>query len=196
MSLVPYTTATILWTSLPEGYYSTLVWFMSLLASFMSWWVDEKMKKALGLQFLLIIQARVTAVSVIEPVMMIWFHQAVRIKKTVFQWVQVVSQRSSFIVGFLTQHAKGLSSFPTLDTERMWRCKAWPPHRSHCDLGAWYWAKRPAQRPHWEKWFTVTSAIWNWDTKNYFNSPACSHPISILIYFLFFCPKHAHGTED
>lgn len=96
MSPVPHTTATILWTSLSEGYYSLLVWFVFPLAPFMSWWVDEKTKRSMGLLFLLIIQARVTAVSVIEPVMIIWFHQAGRIKKThLFQWVKVVSQWSS-----------------------------------------------------------------------------------------------------
>lgn len=42
----------------------------------------ELMKRSMGLLFLLIIQARVTAVSVIEPVMIIWFHQAGRIKRT------------------------------------------------------------------------------------------------------------------
>lgn len=125
MSPVPHTTATILWTSLSEGYYSLLVWFVFLLLSFMSWWVDEKMKTSMGLLLWLIIQARVTAVSVIKPVMMIWFHQAGRTKKIhLFQWVKVVSQRISalsvcFIVGFLTEHARGLSSFPTLDTEDM-----------------------------------------------------------------------------
>lgn len=51
------------------------------------------------------------------------------------------------VVGFLTEHARGLSSFPTLDTERMWRRKAWPPHRSHCDLEAWCGAKRAAEGP-------------------------------------------------
>lgn len=51
------------------------------------------------------------------------------------------------IVGFLTEHAKGLSSFPTLDTERMWRRKAWPPHRSHCDLEVWSGAERAANEP-------------------------------------------------
>ncbi len=96
MSPVPHTTATILWTSLSEGYYSLLVWFVFLLASFMSWWVDEKTKRGMGLLFWLIIRARVTAVSVIKPVMMIWFHQTGRIKKThLFQWVKVVSQWSS-----------------------------------------------------------------------------------------------------
>lgn len=50
------------------------------------------------------------------------------------------------VVGFLTEHARGLSRFPTLDTERMWKRKAWPSHRSHCDLGAWCGAKRPTCR--------------------------------------------------
>ena len=71
-------------------------------------------------------------------------------KLNLFQWVRVVSEALRcvcFIVGFLTEHARGLSSFPTLDTERMWRRKAWPPHRSHCDLGVWCGAKRPAQGP-------------------------------------------------
>lgn len=71
MSPMPHTTATILWTSLSEGYYSLLVWFMFLLASFMGWWVDEKTKRSVGLRLWLIIQARVTAVSVIKPVSMI-----------------------------------------------------------------------------------------------------------------------------
>lgn len=153
MSPVPHTTATILWTSLSEGYYSLLVRFVFLLASFTGWWVDEKTKGSRGLLFWLIIRARVTAVSVIKPVMMIWFHQAGRIKKNSLVSMSESGESvelcavSVFIVGFLTQHARGLSSFPTLDTERMWRRKAWPPHRSHCDLEAWCGAKRAARGP-------------------------------------------------
>lgn len=117
MSPVPHTTATILWTSLSEGYYSLLVWFVFPLASFMSWWVDEKTKRSMGLLFLLIIQARVTAVSVIESVMIIWFHQAGRIKKThLFQWVKMVSQWSSAVSaslwGFLQSMPGASQGFP------------------------------------------------------------------------------------
>lgn len=53
----------------------------------------ELMKRSIGLLFQLIIWARVTAAPVIEPVMMIWFHQAARIKRT--RWLKVVSQWSS-----------------------------------------------------------------------------------------------------
>lgn len=42
----------------------------------------ELMKRSMGLLFRLIIWARVTAAPVIEPGMMIWFHQAGRIKRT------------------------------------------------------------------------------------------------------------------
>lgn len=136
----------VLWTSLSEGYYSLLVWFVLPLASFMSWWVDERTSRGMGLLFWLIIRAGVTAVSVIKPIMMIRFHQAGRMKQARCVWVSEALLRVRFVVGFLTGHARGLSSFPTLDTERMWRRKAWPPHRSHCDLEAWCGAKGDGRR--------------------------------------------------
>lgn len=62
-----------------KGYCSLLLWFVILLTPFTGWWVDEKKHRLL---FQLIIWARVTTAPVIEPVMMIWFHQAARIKRT------------------------------------------------------------------------------------------------------------------
>lgn len=50
-------------------------------------------------------------------------------------------------MGFLVQRARGLSSVPTLDTERMWRCKVRSSHRSHYDLDARSGAKLAGQRP-------------------------------------------------
>lgn len=80
------------------------------------------MKRSMRLLFRLIIQPRVTAAPVIEPVMMIWFHQNGGIKR--LTCLKVVSQWSSLrlglaVVGFLTKPARGLSRLPTLDTERM-----------------------------------------------------------------------------
>lgn len=49
----------------------------------------------MGLLFWLIIQARVTAASVIKPVMMIWFHHTGRIKKTQLVSMSESGQRSS-----------------------------------------------------------------------------------------------------
>lgn len=72
-----------MWTSLSEGY-------CSLLLRLCSRWprsrAGELMKRSIGLLFRLIIWARVTAAPVIEPVMMIWFHQAARIKRT--RWLK------------------------------------------------------------------------------------------------------------
>lgn len=100
------------------------------------------------------LDASATAAFVIEPVMTIWFRQAGQRD----QENRVVSRGNSgrvgearlcfwFIVGFLVQRARGLSSAPTLDTERMWKCKVRSSHRSHYDLEAQSGAKLAGQRP-------------------------------------------------
>lgn len=163
---MPHTTATILWTSLSEGYYSLLVWFLLLLASFMSWLVDEKKKRSMGLPFWQITWARVTAVSVINPVMMIWFHQAGRIKKThLFQWAKVVSQRSSALClphcGVSHRACQGPLKLSHIghreDVEAQSVASPQKP------LWPWSveWGRTGSWRATTKTRFTITSAIWN-----------------------------------
>lgn len=179
MSPVPHTTATIHWTSLSEGYYSLLVWFVFLLASFMSWWVDVKTKRGVGLPFWLIIRARVTAVSVIKPVMMIWFHQAGRIKKnslvSVSESGESVKLRSvsASLWGFSQSMPGASQAFPHWTQRGCGSAKHGLPTEATVTL------KRSVgptgqRRGHNETRFIITSATWNLKHQNLFLHPACS----------------------
>lgn len=76
----------------------------------------ELMKRSMGLLFRLIIWARVTAAPVIEPVMMIWFHQAGRIKRTRLlksgESVELCSASASSLWGFSQSLPGASQGFP------------------------------------------------------------------------------------
>lgn len=83
-------------------------------------------------------------------------------------WVGEAQRRFWFIVGFLAERARGLSSVPTLDTERMWRCKVRSSHRSHRNLDAHSGAKLAGQRPRGDLLSAATvparsSLLFSWE---------------------------------
>lgn len=199
MSPVPHITATILWTSLSEGYYSLLVWFVFLLASFMSWWVDEKTKGSMGLLFWLITRARVTAVSVIKPVMMIWFHQAGRIKKTLVSMsesgesVKLCSVSAS-LWGFSQSMPGASQAFPHWTQRGCAGAKHGLPTEATVTLKRGV-GPNGQLKSHNETWLTITSAVWNLHSETDFyiqHSAEAGHETSILFWYWLKC---VHITE-
>lgn len=137
------------WTFfLSKGYCFLLVRFV--LSFWLRSWHGEMMKRRRKTW----LDASATATSVIEPVMTIWFRQAGQgaqenwlVSTRNGGWVGEARLSFWFIVGFLAERARGLSSVPTLDTERMRRCKVRSSHRSHRNLEAHSGAKPAGQRP-------------------------------------------------
>lgn len=170
-SSVPHPTATILLDLLSEGYYSLLVWEGGLCSLWLRSWLGEMIKRWRKTW----LDARATAASVIEAVMTIWFHQAGQgaqenrlLSMSKSGWVGEAQLCFWFIVGFLAEHARGLSSVPTLDTERMWRCKVRCSHISHRNLEAHSGAKLAGQRPRRDLLSAVTilshsSLLFSWE---------------------------------
>lgn len=113
----------------------------------------ELMKRSIGLLFWLIIRARVTAAPVIEPVMMIWFHQAARIKRT--RWlksgesVELCSALASSLWGFSQSLPGASQGFPHWTQRGCKGAKQGFPAEATMTLEHGVGAKRSTQAPQW-----------------------------------------------
>lgn len=150
MSPVPHTTAAILWTSLAEGYDSMPVWFVFLLA-FIHQLVaclggEEKHRAAIWVNF--------ASMGGLFFFLLLWW--------SLNWWLAGIGLRGIIKftgVSWSNEWVSGFARCRLHCGERMRRCKAKPPHRSHSDPEALCRAKW-LNEGQWQARSLCVTSVW------------------------------------